>query len=108
MALDGPMNVAVDAVDPYELDHSVPLQGCRHRGLHAREPQGDPGIIGEPSDLGHLGRALRVDEVDPLAVEHQRLETARGTDDVAHLVLEGVRGGEEEIAVEPDDGDAGG
>src|SRR3954454_5873188 len=64
-------------------------------------------MFGKPSDLGHLGRALRVDEADPLAVEHERRKSAGGADDIAHLVLESVCGGEEEVAVEPDDGDAG-
>ena len=63
--------------------------------------------LGEVHDLRHLRRALGVDEVDPLAVEHDAGELRRRLDHLAQAVLQGVRGGEEEAAVEPDHGDAG-
>ena len=80
---------------------------ARTDGFSAGEAQRDPVGSRELVDLGQLRRALRVDEVHRLEVEDERAQRWLGrVHELADPVVERLRGGEEEPAVEPQHGDA--
>ena len=80
---------------------------ARTCGLTPGQPQRDAVGLGELVDLGQLGRALGVDEVDALEIEHERAGAIAVLGQRADAILERLGGGEEEAAVEAQDGDAG-
>jgi hypothetical protein len=52
------------------IKDTVPGEQFADGRLEPGEAQGHAGLLCEIEDLAHLGRALGVDEVDPLAIEH--------------------------------------
>ena len=65
-----------------------------------------PSACGDLVELGQLRRALGVDEVDALEVEHERVQPRLAVpDDRADAVVERLGGGEEQAAVETQHGD---
>ena len=79
VGVDGLVDVAVQLVDAHPIENSLSFQGVLDRRFHAGESQDEAGFVSECDDLGYLRRALRVDEVDPLAVEHQTGEGRVGS-----------------------------
>ena len=49
-------------------------------------------MVGQLEDLTHLRRSLRIDEVDPFAVEHYAGNSRRGERQFANPILEGIGG----------------
>ena len=107
LRLDRAVDVAVDVVGADSLDEPVRLEHRAHLRLHAREAQLEARPTRASSvELVQLRRALRVDEVDALEVEHERTQLVPSLGELADAVLERLGGGEEEAAVEPQDVDA--
>ena len=105
LGLDGPIHVSVGLVLTDAVEEAVAPEQLADRWLHPGESQGHTGLLGELEDLAHLRRPLRIDEVDALAVEHDPGDVGCGQRHLADPVLEGIRGGEEQAAVETKDHD---
>src|SRR3954466_10455771 len=84
---DGAVDVAVDAVAADHVHNTVCAQDCEHLRLEASEAESDARNLEEVVDLGQLRRALRIDEVHALQIEHERLQPA-GVRQAADPVLE--------------------
>src|SRR5829696_825708 len=77
LRLYGSVDIAMDLVGPNPFQYSIPAQGSRKRWLNPGKPEGERGLLNKTGDFRHLGRTLRVDEVDALAVEHDPIKPAR-------------------------------
>ena len=94
----------MDVLRADQFDEPVCLKHCEHVGLDACKAERHVVGAQELVDLGQLGRALRVDEVDALEVEDERSSVL--VLDAADPVLERFCRGEEQAAVETEDNDA--
>ena len=86
---------------------AVALEHLTDGRLYPGEPQGYARLLGELEDLAHLRGPLGVDEVDSLAVKHDPGDAGCRQCDLPDPVLQGVGGGEEQAAVQPQDDDPG-
>jgi hypothetical protein len=96
----GVIDSIVGLVVTEAIKDTVTCEQFADRRLDPGEAQGHAGLLGEIEDLAHLGRALGVDEVDSLAIEHDPGDLGRGQRDLPDPVLQGIGGGEEQAAVQ--------
>ena len=87
------------------IDQALGPQDEEHPRLDPGESEAHTLGLGQVEDLAQLGRALRIDEADPLKVEHECPERLVAGRDLAHPLVEGLRRGEEQPTVEAEDDD---
>ena len=104
LGFDGAMDVAVDVVGADQVGYPVRLEHGAHPRLDPGDAEIDTVRFEESVDLRQLRRALRVDEVDALEVEHECPRAA--ADEAPDPVLERLGSGEEQPAVDAQHRDA--
>src|SRR5947209_6285584 len=97
----------MDAVVTHTLNDRVSLEELANGWLDPGQPQGHTRLLSQLEDLVHLRRALGVDELDGDTVEDDPDDVWRRQGDVSDPVLQRVRRGEEQPAIEAKDHETG-
>ena len=99
---DGVVDVAVDVLRADIVEDTVACEQIVDGWLYPGQPERDPGLPGQAEDFAQLRRPLRIDEVDPLAIEHYPGDPGGRQRHLPDPVLQSVGGGEEQPAIQPE------